>query len=71
MNGLINIIQIVMNSNNAPVNNAYVQLIENLFKQCKKNNILVALQNKTNTNVKIFRTIKAHHIHNKYTNHQP
>ena len=55
-----------MNSNNAPV-----QLIENLLKLCKKNNILVALQNKTNTNEKIFRTIKAHHIHSKYTNHQP
>ena len=83
-----------MNSNNAPV-----QLIENLFKQYKKNNILVALQNKssstavgteswhncipipgvstsnlshhhqteTNTNVKVFRTIKAHHIHSKYS----
>ena len=45
MNGLINVIQIIMNSNNV-----HVQLIENLFKQCQKKNILVALQNKTNTN---------------------
>ena len=45
MNGLINVIQIIMNSNNV-----HVQLIEDLFKQYQKKNILVALQNKTNTN---------------------
>ena len=55
-----------MNNNNAPV-----QLIKTYLNDVRKKFILVVLQNKTNTDIKTFFTLKAHHTHGKYNNHQP
>ena len=65
MNCLIKVIQLFMNSNNAPV-----QLIKTYLNDVRKKYILVVLQNKTNTDMKTFFTLKAHHIQSKYNNHQ-
>ena len=63
MNGLINVIQVIMIGNDAPV-----QLIKTYLRNLRKSNILVALHNKTITDIKMFLTIKAQHAHSKYNN---
>ena len=65
MNGLINVIQVIINSSNAPV-----QLIKTYLNDVRKT-IFWLLWKKTNTDVKMFLTIKAEHVHSKSYNHQP
>ena len=64
MNGLINVIQVIMNSSNAPV-----QLIGTYLNDVRKT-IFWLLWKKTNTDVKMFLTIKAQDVHSKSYNHQ-